>query len=197
MKAQIRTLTSAFVAFLPISTLANFSPHPGFEQLSDDHPEAIALSEARRMAINFIRKAATTSSFNEQKRKDIAAAAIDKLSIAKIYVSVNPFNVSCHGNRAYVDQKIPNSIFICDQIRGELMNKNPETLVGIAQDLIHESIHLLGSRDECIATNFELTVMKEAIGWAKTNSLNGYGASCGGFNEFKSITGQRLQHEPN
>src|SRR5690606_31280440 len=79
----------------------------------------------------------------------------------------------------------------CEAMRKDLQEPSKALLQDLAQDLLHEVAHLLGTDDECTATNFELMIMKSAVGNAKPTSLNAYGEQCGGFNEYRYLTKNR------
>lgn len=191
MKTLATTLLTA-LAFCFVSTISNagYSPYPGFEQLSSSNARMQKFFEARKLAIKLLRDASVSAShhFKDDNKKNLANAAADKLLVSKVYFSSNPFNETCKDNsNAYVDPDIPDTIFICENLQNTLdFMSNKVQQEEVAQILVHESVHLLGSRNECTASRFEYSVMQATVGRATPDSYNEHGATCG-LAEFKSM----------
>lgn len=151
---------------------------PGFRALPPGLPEAVNYEQARSLALSLLRRAAPGLP-PEQAR--LARAAAGELARARFYASSDrqSWRTCATGSYSlFVDQHAPGRVFVCDDVRPHARAGGAEAIAILAQGFVHESAHLAGVRDECVATRFELAVMDRTIGRRSTGSRIRYGARC-------------------
>jgi hypothetical protein len=80
----------------------------------------------------------------------------------------------------FVNAARPDVIFVCDEVRPHARRGGDARIATLAQGFVHEAVHLTGEMDECVATRFELAVMRRTIGVQSAGSQISYGAQCFG-----------------
>jgi hypothetical protein len=152
---------------------------PGFRALPASSVEQRNYEAARALAMDLICRAEPTLSGRNAR---IAGAASEQLAGARFYASSDRQAGRTCASGSYslfVSARDPERIFVCDDVRPHAQRGGADAVAILAQGFVHESVHLAGERDECIATAFELAVMDRTIGRRSAGSRIRYGAECG------------------
>jgi hypothetical protein len=151
---------------------------PGFRALPARSVEAANYEQARGLALDLLGRAAPDLAPPEAR---LARAAASALARARFLASSDrdSFRTCASGSYSlFVTPREPGRIFVCDDVRPHARAGGAEAVAILAQGFVHESAHLVGVRDECAATRFELDVMDRTIGRRSTGSRIRYGARC-------------------
>ena len=152
---------------------------PGFRALPAVSVEQRNYDQARGLALALIRRAGPALSGRNAR---IADAALPELAGARFLASSDRQGWrTCAGGSysLFVSEREPGRIFVCDDVRPHARAGGADAVAILAQGFVHESAHLAGERDECVATAFELAVMDSTIGRRSAGSRIRYGARCG------------------
>ena len=152
---------------------------PGFHALPAGSVEAANYEQARGLALGLLRRAQPALAPPDARLAGDAAAALAR---ARFLASSDRqgWRTCASGSYSlFVDPREPGRIFVCDDVRPHAQAGGAEAVAILAQGFVHESAHLVGVRDECAATRFELAVMDRTIGRRSTGSRIRYGARCG------------------
>lgn len=153
---------------------------PGFRPLPAASAEQQNYLEARVMAVALVREA--MPSLNARGAR-LGARVISALQKVRFMASTNARSQQICSARQYslfVNASFRNTIFICDEVRTHARHANQDAFNRIAQGFVHEAVHLTGEMDECVATQFEVTVMDRTIGVQSQGSQIRYRAQCRG-----------------
>lgn len=152
---------------------------PGFRALPAASQEQRNYEAGRSLALGLIRRARPAL---DGRNGQIADAALGRLAGARFYVSSDRAGWRTCASGSYslfVSPRDPGRIFVCDDVRPHARGGGADAVAILAQGFVHESAHLAGERDECVATAFELAVMDRTIGRRSAGSRIRYGAECG------------------
>lgn len=152
---------------------------PGFRALSAASLEQRNYEQGRGLALDLIRRARPTLSGRNAR---IANTAFTRLADARFLASSDRqgWRTCASGSYSlFVSEREPRRIFVCDDVRTHARAGGSAVVAILAQGFVHESAHLAGERDECVATAFELAVMDSTIGRRSAGSQIRYGAQCG------------------
>jgi hypothetical protein len=150
----------------------------GFIEIQQNNTEKQNYDNAKVLAIKLIKQA--SSSLNEEGQS-LGLNVIEHLKNTKILVSSN--NVSeekCLSKdySLFVNSHFFNDIFVCSDVRRNVMEASKYVVSVLAQGFIHEGVHLTQNHDECVATLYERTVMKDTIGIQDDGSYKRYYDLC-------------------
>ncbi len=73
----------------------------------------------------------------------------------------------------------PTAIFICQTVRENISYESEQNVNILSQMLVHEGVHLAGDTNECNASYFEISVMKNtSMGVQSRQNLMAYNPKC-------------------
>lgn len=169
----------ALAAVLLASAAPPVRALPGFRALPAASVEQRNYEQGRGLALDLIGRARPALSGRNAR---IADAALPELRDARFLASSDRASWrTCAGGRysLFVSEREPGRIFVCNDVRPHAQAGGADAVAILAQGFVHESAHLAGERDECVATAFELAVMDRTIGRRSAGSRIRYGAQCG------------------
>lgn len=152
---------------------------PGFRALPANSLEQRNYESGRSLALDLIRRARPALA---GRNAGIADIAVRELATARFYASTDAQSLRTCARGSYslfVREHVPGRVFVCDDVRPHARSGGADAVAVLAQGFVHESAHLAGERDECVATAFELAVMDQTIGRRSAGSQIRYGAECG------------------
>jgi len=175
----MRTARIALLAVLMALATDPARALPGFRALPAASVEQRNYEQGRGLALDLIRRARPALS---GRNAQIAGTALGRLAGARFLASSNPqgWRTCASGSYSlFVNVREPGRIYVCDDVRPHARAGGAAAVAILAQGFVHESAHLAGERDECVATAFELAVMDRTIGRRSAGSRIRYGARCG------------------
>lgn len=142
-----------------VFSLNGFAEVPvGFEQFDPRSQDLKVINNGLDLAIEYINKGAPTLN---QRAVEVGKAVIKKLSsVIFLNATYGEAITHCSGREAFIDHSYLNNIFICPLVVQGIHSSGKRLATQLmSQLLIHEGVHLLGEKNECIATEFELKIL--------------------------------------
>ncbi len=175
----MKSIAIALLAVLMAAATPPARALPGFRALPANSLEQRNYEQGRGLALDLLRRARPALAGRNAR---IADMAVSQLAAARFLASSDRLSLRACAAGSYslfVSEREPGRIFVCDDVRPHARAGGAEAVAILAQGFVHESAHLAGERDECVATAFELAVMDSTIGRRSAGSRIRYGAQCG------------------
>jgi hypothetical protein len=173
--------TLLVLLLLPSVSLSRTGPPPeGFRSLPPGSIEQQSYLQGRELALQLVREAMPRLAPAQRRmatrvRRELEGAQFLASSDARSRRLCRDRNYSL-----FVNASRPDVIFVCDEVRPHARRGGEARIATLAQGFVHEAVHLAGEMDECAATRFELSVMRQTIGVRSAGSQLSYGDQCFG-----------------